>query len=385
MKTSFGSTYNRTRIRFTRTISLILAALIVLTLGGCDTAEQKKINAENEARGSENAVRYIEEKYGFTPTVVSAAIDRIPGGYGGTATGDVIVKLEYNGKEFVVHINGEATNTDGADSYQTEEVMADTMKFVEEHLPGVVNIAYSVNRYYHDDNQEEVIFAKKYDGTNLKELLSEDIYGMELCYLNINLADKDQFAFLEEIFPTEKHSVCFVSMRYEGIAKEYLDYYKERAIYCYGYYDVSKDQLVTYDLINYNDEFYYCVVPKSGNVANVTMTDAEFGNLSDYLHRETEVVYARTKCYSATTDRNCQIEVYFPADDLLDVTFDERRYFAISKRLTYSDEKKETDRMFGLGFFRTDGNHAFLRELIYVPTDCTYDFGILNIMEPNTP
>ena len=386
MKTGFRQTYRNSQIRLTGTIFLIFAAVIVLTLGGCDTAEQKRLNAENEARGSENAVRYIEEKYGFTPTVISAAIDRIPGGYGGTATGDVIVKMEYNGTAFAVHINGETTNTDGADSYQTDEIKAATKEFVEEHLPGIVSITYTVDKYYHDFNEKEVIFAKKYDGTNLKDLLSEDVYGMDLCYTYIDLTNKEQFRFLEEIFPSKDHDVRFVSMRSEPIAEEYSEYYSERAIYCYGYYNVTEDRLVTYELRDYNKKFYYCVVPESdGSVVNVTIAASDFGELSDYLHRNSERVTPYTDCYSATADKDCSIEVYFPADDLIGASYDARRNYAQSKRITYSDGRSQADRSFGLGFFTTDENSAYLRELIYIPAGCTVDFGILNITEPDTP
>ncbi len=55
-----------------------LSALCSLLLTSCYSKEQRALNAQWEAQGAENAVRYIQGKYGFSAEVRSAEIDRIP-------------------------------------------------------------------------------------------------------------------------------------------------------------------------------------------------------------------------------------------------------------------------------------------------------------------
>ena len=91
---------------------------------------------------------YIKEKYGFTPEVIESAIERSSGLFGGAPLTTAMIRMSYNNKEFSVYIDGETENTDGADNYQQEEIIAAlTEKLSEkaENSKGIVGEIRSIN------------------------------------------------------------------------------------------------------------------------------------------------------------------------------------------------------------------------------------------------
>ena len=103
-----------------KTILPFVIAAMVLT--GCDSKEQKKLNKQYISTAKANAVKYIEDKYGFTPEIRSAEQEREYGWINSDPLSTVYVRMNHNDRDFGVYIDGATDNTDGYDNYQCEDI-----------------------------------------------------------------------------------------------------------------------------------------------------------------------------------------------------------------------------------------------------------------------
>lgn len=105
--------------------ALLLAVMLFLV--GCGYSEEDKALMKSyEENAKVNAVDYIEAKYGFTADVVKTKVLKVDSGpvpsIFPAPNGYVNVTMKYNGKEFLVKINGEEYTNVGLDDYQKEEI-----------------------------------------------------------------------------------------------------------------------------------------------------------------------------------------------------------------------------------------------------------------------
>ena len=104
-------------------VLLALSMMLFAAFTGCGYSEEEKAQMqEYENQASDNAVNYISEKYGVQAKVMEAECETaesfgVPD-FSPSATGDVMVRMEYDGNEFMVLISGEEATTDGTDNYQ---------------------------------------------------------------------------------------------------------------------------------------------------------------------------------------------------------------------------------------------------------------------------
>ena len=98
---------NRNMQWLKKKITIGLLLLVVATLTGCYSIEERALASEYKKQAKINAVDYVKDKYGFTATAKSALVQK-----GGTQfsvldpfpTSVVFVTMEYADKEFVVKI-----------------------------------------------------------------------------------------------------------------------------------------------------------------------------------------------------------------------------------------------------------------------------------------
>lgn len=160
-------------MKLKRIIPGAIAALVAFT--GCVSDEQKQENARNEKQASKNAIKYIEEKYGFTASVLRSEAERTVGLFGPSFTGDVFVDMMYEDKEFTVMIDGECENTDGEDDYQSAEIIADLERKIESAVGGEVEEIF-IKNFYNQNTSYKLLYNTRYDGSNLDELVSEHVF-----------------------------------------------------------------------------------------------------------------------------------------------------------------------------------------------------------------
>lgn len=174
------------------TITLLIG-LIAFMFAGCGASEY-------EIQGKENAKKYIEEKYGFEPTVKSVTSQRTnnsPVPFVGTTsdTGFVYVKMEYNDESFYVFISGMSQNTDGRDNYQIKEIEDDVIKMVNDKVSGVIHVdCFFGNAKESVEDPYYGMLPIKYDGNNLIEVL----HYMPLSQIVVSLVGADLSSITEE-------------------------------------------------------------------------------------------------------------------------------------------------------------------------------------------
>ena len=148
--------------RLNRIFSSILAALFcVCLLAACGySSEEKQQMSSYEKNAKANAVKYIEDKYGFTPKVLDATALKVDSGpvpdFSPAASGRVKVSMRYGDTVFCVNISGEENMTDGRDDYQREEIVDAFKKELSEKTS--LEIA-EIDVRYTDDNLLEEYFT----------------------------------------------------------------------------------------------------------------------------------------------------------------------------------------------------------------------------------
>ena len=106
----------------------LLLILIMAVLTGCGYTQEEKAEMKRyEKRGRENAENYIKAKYGIDAKVRELNCEKYNSGpvpdFFPSPTGNVFIKMNYQGEDFSVFISGERENTEGIDNYQFQEIV----------------------------------------------------------------------------------------------------------------------------------------------------------------------------------------------------------------------------------------------------------------------
>ena len=168
----------------------ILLALIMVTVTGCGyTLEEKREMKRYEKQGRENAKNYIREKYGIDAKITEINCEKYSSSpvpdFFPSPTGNVFVKMEYKGAEFLVAISGQKKNTDGLDNYQFQEIAT---AFAQEmyNITGLhAESAYvCYGEYGTVKDEKNGMIHTFYDGENLAEVLQKESARAVVSYAN---------------------------------------------------------------------------------------------------------------------------------------------------------------------------------------------------------
>ena len=173
----------------------VMLGLIFLT--GCGySAEEKAQRRAYEKQAKENAVEYVKQKYGFEPIGKSAYCKNASSGpipnISPNPSGDVYVTLQYDKTVFSVYIAGDEETTDGIDNYQLSEVteaVEDYLKTLTDSSAEEISLCYGAflsNSITRDGNG---MVETYFDGTNLKEVLTENKLRIALSYIDADLSE----------------------------------------------------------------------------------------------------------------------------------------------------------------------------------------------------
>ncbi|MCM1227053.1 MAG: hypothetical protein NC320_06450 [Clostridium sp.] len=305
------------------------AILLMISFTACDSKEQKKLNAQWEAQASENAVSYIQEKYGFKADVVSADICRAAGFFSSSPTSDVIVGMEYDGRAFDVYINGENSNTDGSDSYQSAEIEAAMTEMLNKNIPGVrqVSLLDDLPDHYVQEFSEP-LYSAYYDGDNLCETAKSGLSGFKAYYLQTDFSDESNFHFLDEYCNCEDFLHCeFISCRSED-AFDFDDANaKSSPVYCDNMRSLGgrTAEYAEYELHEFDNFKYYLNYPNESSEKNAEIKISKLspyntGILDDYnVSSNAEIA---SDAYHISADERVGVWAYFPAKDILNFDYD---------------------------------------------------------------
>ena len=350
-------------------VVLICALLSAFLLTGCVSEEEKQQAAEWRAQAEENAVAYIEDKYGFEAEVIDSETQKVSGLLSATYISKTLVKMEYEGKEFSVLIDGEDEfMDDAADNYQKDEVRDAFAKRVCQFLhvqPDRLRMSMGANKDAQFNNSDEFydcFFHTYYDGDNLEEVMME--YPV-VCIAEI-VGDTNLDEAYEENDDSlfENDHLCMLTITYDSESDmkktstkdlEYMedddmeDYVYENAMYV-------KDAL----LLKYNGEavpfnisigqcedFYYmCVdtdVSEYEIVADEEIIDADMWNGRGAL----DAVSVDDTAYYIEGDCGYQLYIYYPKDEFPKLPAE---YDDIPIRIATCNDTKDGERSYGYAF-----------------------------------
>lgn len=179
---------------------LIIISVGIMVVSGCGYSMGEKSEMRSyEKQGKKNAIAYIEEKYGFTPEVISVKTEKShivnPGllfpefDFSPSATGNVYVQMEYEGRAFAVFISGEEKTSQGCDNYQMPEILKGIGAKLQECTSGTildVDFAYGHRKTIWESAKENGFVQGYYDGTNL-----EEVFGNYKVEMVVHLVDGD--------------------------------------------------------------------------------------------------------------------------------------------------------------------------------------------------
>jgi len=247
-----------------KSVAVLLAFTVLSTLVGCVSKEQRKINEDNSSRAEENALAYIEEKYGFEADVIETEVDSYGGLFGPTFNGYVFVTMEYDDTEFTVYIDGEEENTDGRDNYQQETITDEIKDRLNEIVDAKCDDFIIYNTFDTESSDEHKYYLmteEYYDGENLDDILDSDAV-CRVCYPeNADLSALDE-TYISELF---SESACAIY--------SYKDdkFYDKNTIYGDLTEENYKFEYAMYinEAVTYNHDGYTYYKPEIYNVGDM--------------------------------------------------------------------------------------------------------------------
>lgn len=318
-----------------RIILFLILTISVFAMTSCgDSEEQKQRNEQCIKTAKTNAIKYIEDKYGFTPTIINAVLERTHGVFNSNPLTTVYVRMQYNDRNFGVYIDGLTENTDGKDNYQTSDIIEYFNSIIAQKLPepektsldgGTVHVHYSsirdecINLYSnYFDVSEPMNFLENSNCLVCAEYVNTDISS-------ITKSDFPQYLFEGENSRNEITIISYRKNKYIGenqIEKMYPLYMNERIV-------INKEgtKRDTYSLGKVGDISYYI---EGENSDTITVKEVKPDNASNWCDDDDFIYKIASKAYSFHSDHDCKVKFYFPCSAFTEPG-DEVEYYGICR------------------------------------------------------
>lgn len=211
--------------------------------------EEKQRMKEMEKLGEENAVRYVKEKYGFTPEIKEVRActecdDRDPFPQ---SNGYVLASLSDGEREFQVHISGEKETREGQDDYQYSLIMEDAWEYFGNLLGYEI---YDIYLEYKEVEAPEVPFPACHEACFLRERYEPGSFEkfMKQHPVNMRIDDCENQDFTSLAFPFLEEYARNYGMRAILISYKSTEDYEKGYSHTYGSgglldFDIEKDGL----------------------------------------------------------------------------------------------------------------------------------------------
>ena len=299
-------------------------------LTGCESEEERKQAELWRAQAEKNAVTYIEEKYGFKAQVIDSESQKTSGMFSVKKTSKTLVTMEYEGKQFCVLSFGQDEYKDEAtDNYQKEELLAAVEGEVTSLFgvkPDSLDVRGGDNQSSTVENSEafcDMFFRTYYDGTNLEEVLTEEVFYCLAEYIGDIDLDNLYEQNKTSLFQHRYAYLCFVtydnSENMELSAIDIKDDF-ESEIYKYALYVkdalvVDKGEMIPIDMsIGQCDGFYYLNVGADTSQYTITK-DAEIYDANDWNgHGFRNAAFVSDSAYYLEGDTEYKLYIYIPEE-----------------------------------------------------------------------
>lgn len=319
-----------------RILFMVICTLTLLFLAGCGyTAEEKAAMRQYERQGTQNALAYIEEKYGFGAKVLEVTCDKVDPSpipdFSPSPNGSVFVEMEYDNEKFRVYISGEEKTTNGMDNYQKDEIQSAVCAVLKDEVgaePQELFLCYGYVHAMNATDEENAMAHNYFDGGNLEEVLGEYGFSVVCSYIDKDLEGVNTDAVLQKI---GNGNFLLVSYRSEDAfhACDNHDYnvagypisqdIEENGVFIKEYYafDDEKDNYVE-NYVGTCDGFYYL----AENTTDVSLEKTQMDNPSNWNGRGFLGAKQVLDAYRITTDADW-VALYIPKSLLRGVDIEE--------------------------------------------------------------
>ena len=373
-----------------RRLCILPAVCAALLLTSCYSKEQRALNAQWEAQGAENAVRYIQGKYDFTPEVRSAEIDRRRGIYNPQATSDIIVGMSFENRDFTVYITGDSVSDSGRDDYQASEIEQALREKINKERSGLQQLdllpVCDSSRLY---QPAAPLYAAYFDGSNLPAVLSGGITGFRAFYLQTDLSDTEDFAVLDDFFSNE----CGIESAYYSCRTDELFSLdaetrgrQARLPVCCPQY---RKLMRTLDSPAYQTEFHDYQLHQFGDFFWIVSDDPHFdaGQPIDCTPHFEEVAPPEpsafdgsgtrraaitSKAYHVSADQIVWLHLFYPCSNITD--FDYQGYQNKHTRFATVPEGEQTEKVPSAGPVTKSGEYCCQTFRLAPSIPCTFLF-----------
>jgi len=276
--------------------------------------QEKQQTKEWTEQACQNAQNYLSEKYGFQAEIISTDQDWNYGCGGKHLNTNILIKMQYQNKIFDVGINGFQANTDGFDSYQTDEILQSIRNECEKAVPDTADIFLNHGEFSFDNLESEPLFSTYFDGSNAPELLQNS----QLCikYIQKDLSvmkDYPNFRrFQNMMFVSFRSDQDFQNASGYGFSAEALS---QNAVYIENAYQFlnKEEKYYQYDLGQCGNVYYYISVGNPDQIQiSETDPDTVFKILS-YSPLKTEIA---SKAWNIRSETNAEIYIFIPSEEI---------------------------------------------------------------------
>ena len=275
------------------------------------------------AAAKQNAVTLIEEKYGFSPKVLDAELERDGMLFESEYTDKATVLLKEGEREFSAWVDCNGRTDADCDDYQLYEIRDAIAAEIGKSIPGGRTLSLT----FTNNGGGVRMFSKKYDGSNLREVLSEtDWIELNVGYVNTDFSgypDADPAGSLRT--DSQRMDITLVSFDSEAHRQQLIE--SDRVFYLWNYAPVITGyafargnglEVHTPDVQNHGDFYtmFDLVRGQTGNAFSVSETDtaALMRDLQAAMP-ERNVTDPITKAYQITGGTESYY-VYYPAEKL---------------------------------------------------------------------
>lgn len=318
-----------------------MAMCVCLT--ACLPGKEERQQAAAWRKAAETiAVKYIEEKYGFTPEVLESksmkqdnvvpVVKYEP---------ETVVTMSYNGQEFYVLANGEDLSAqDAMDNYQEDEITSAFLDYVNQMMQVPVydvelESGYEVSIPGSAYNLQYNFYRDYFDGTDLETFLTRRAFRAHVKV--VGETDLDSVSYLLEnyLLSYPKAEILFTShgTKQDADACEMGSYFDktvyQNATNILAAVSIYKGKMETYDLsISQCGDIYYLFPDVETGACELEEMTADFPasdwDYSHYSYNEADHV-AYTLFENTTTDVS-ELYVYYPVQLLPDAAEDCKQY-----------------------------------------------------------
>lgn len=171
-------------------LKIIILVILLLPLGYTIITyiKTEKENKAYLAMATENAVRYVREKYGFEPEILDITGDKKYGYFNSPRVDLVFIKMKNNDKIFYVRADKLQENPYCIDDYQYEEIKSAITDEISKIIPNGNVIDF---RVCEAGSTLYSFFNKYYSGENINEILDVTSGEIEMVFADTDFSESD--------------------------------------------------------------------------------------------------------------------------------------------------------------------------------------------------